>query len=187
MSSTDDILKSFGFEIDNTVIESKIPEACIIQITSGTEYKFNTETIRNISAMVNNFFNSENVGCINSENDNGSFIFHKIVDEKYMEFLVDFCDYVKKNKLPIFVKESIRQATTLENAIGKELYKLFEKHFNYKFIRSDCAVKEYLDTFDHFLNCSNFIVSDILIELFAIAISQIIRHLPSAEYILTDA
>ena len=173
MASKEQILKTFGFDIECKDIKSDEPKNIVLVIKTGQHYTFKSEAIRKISALVSNMSNNEN--------DN-RFELPSVVDYKFMMFLLDYSEYIDRSGVPLYNVEKIKAATTLENAINSEIYSLFVKHFNYKFLRSDLAVKQYLNIFGHFLECSTAIVSDKLITLFAIAHKIIIQHLPEGNF-----
>ncbi len=174
---TSDILKDFGFQFDE-LNENKLPKEITIAVKTGQHYIFKTQTIIKISTYLCNVINSINTNVI---------ILPDIIDHKFVDFLVDYANFVEQNNgIPSYTIKQIEVATTLENAIGPILYKLFEKHFNYKFVRSDIAVKQYLSVFGHFLKCANAIIAEPLITIFAIAHKIILQHLPSSEFIIIN-
>lgn len=172
-----DILKTFGFAVESEKKKPQLPEIIEIVTNDGRRYNCNTVCMMKISEYVNNIYTNNNEASINMP---------PIIDHKFMDFLVDYCVYVEKHGEPAFNQAEIISATVLEHAVPKEIYELFVKHFDYKFRRSDLAVKEYLDTFGHMLECSTAIVANSLITLFAIAHKIIIQRLPSAEFIIMD-
>lgn len=183
ISNIDNILKSFGFDIAEEEKKSNIPEYVILEIKNNKRYTFKTLPLMKISDLINGMF--ENKSDIHIPEDNLVSV-PDLLDEKFMEFLLDYVTYVENNGLPIFNKDKIIAATVIENAIGIKLYELFVKHFKYKFQRSDLAVKQYLSIFGHMLECSTAIISNSLIEIFVIAHKIIIQHLPSSEFIIID-
>lgn len=176
---SEQILKEFGFVIEEKKV-TKLPEEIILVIKTGQHYTFKTAVISKISALILNM--AENAL------DKKSITLPDIIDEKYMGFLVDYADFIEQNKMeiPVYNIKKIESTTTLENAVGTALNKLFEKHFNYKFVRSDVAVKQYLKIFGYFLRASNVIISGPLMTLFAIAHKIILQHLPSSEFVILD-
>ncbi len=171
------ILKEFGFHTDE-VKKIELPLELTLVIKSGQHYTFKTATICKISTLIANAIEVDKKTTIDLPDK---------IDEKYMMFLADYSNSVEMNNgIPKYDEEIIKIATTLENAIGPLFYRLFEKHFNYKFMRSDVAVKHFLDIFGHFLECSTIIISEPLIELFSITHKIIIQHLASADYIIPD-
>jgi hypothetical protein len=182
MSNKIQILKNFGFDVQTENKKSNKPETVTLIIKTGQHYRFKTDGICKISALIASSF---------SENDVQTEPVDKIevpeiINDKFMVFLLDYAEYICKHGIPVYNTDKIRSATTLENAIGSNLYLLFVKHFDYKFMRSDLAVKQYLNIFGYFLECSSTLVADSLITLFAIAHKIIIQHLPGSEFIAVD-
>jgi hypothetical protein len=178
INTRDDILKSFGF--DNDLDEKKqkdLPEYLKITISNGKEYSLKTIPLMKISEYVNNI-------CSQEKFDNSPLEMPHMVDEKFMNFLIDYTDYVDKYNIPVFNEEKIIAATVLEAATNSKINELFVKNFNYRFMRSDLAVHQFLDLFGHMLECSAAIISNSLITIFAIAHKIIIQHLPSSEFII---
>jgi len=176
------ILKSFGFEVPEAEAKSSKPTMITLIIKTGQHYRFKTPVICKISAYISSMFAEEKK--YNETDDKVEL--PSIIDEKFMLFLLDYADYIEKHGVPAYNTEKIKAATTLENAVGTALHVLFIQHFDYKFMRSDLAVKQYLNIFGHFLECSTAIVADPLIALFAIAHKIIIQHLPGSEFIIID-
>ena len=181
MSKHNNILKSFGFEVEEEEKKSIIPENIFIEV-GEKKYSINAIAAMKVSELINNKLKSNN--DLNISDDVVQLPL--IVNEKFMDFLEDYVKYVERKGIPTFIRDNIIKATVLEAAIGVELYELFVKNFNYRFQRSDIAVKEYLNTFCRMLECSSAIISDSLKSIFCIAIKIIIQHLPSAEFIPTD-
>lgn len=168
-----DILKEFGFHTEE-IKKTNLPDELTLVIKTGQHYTIKTTDVCKVSSFIANAIDNP------VELPDG-------IDEKYMMFLIDYVNFIGQNKgVPEYDIKKIETATTLENAVGSVLHKLFEKHFNYKFMRSDVAVKHYLKIFGHFLKCSTIIISEPLITLFAIAHKIIIQHLPSSEFIIVD-
>lgn len=210
--NTNQILKKFGFSIDEEKKSLNIPEHQIIALPNGKQYTFKTLPLMKISDLINSFYGQSDVGQsegshdasqldisndasqpdTSNDDDNGmdrtgnKITFHTTIDEKFLEFLIDYTKYVEIYGLPVFPQEKILMATVLESAIGLPLYELFVKHFNYKYQRSDLAVKQYIKIFGHMLECSAMFVSNSLISLFAVAHAILIKHLPSSEFIIID-
>jgi hypothetical protein len=178
MSKHNIILKSFGFEVEEDEKKSTIPENIFIEV-GEKKYSLNSIAAMKISELINN-----KLKCNNDLNITDDIMqMPAPINEKFMDFLDDYVKYVERKGIPTFVRDNIIKATVLEAAIGDELHALFVKNFNYKFQRSDIAVKEYLNTFCRMLECSSAIISDSLKSIFCIAIKIIIQHLPSAEFI----
>ena len=174
----DQILKDFGFQIEEKS-ETKLPPTITLIIKSGQHYTFKTKIITQISVFISNLLES---AC-----DSKAIDLPEAINDKFMGFLIDYADFIEENKgIPIYSIKKIESATPLENAVGMRLHGLFEKHFNYKFVRSDIAVKQYLSIFGYFLKCSTVIISEPLITLFAIAHKIILQHLPSSEFIIVE-
>lgn len=177
---SEQILKEFGFQIEEKKV-NKLPAEIILVIKTGQHYTFKTIVINKISTLISNM--------VEHMTDEKTINLPDLIDEKYMGFLVDYANFIEHQnqmEIPVYIVKKIESATTLENAIGSVLHKLFEKHFNYKFIRSDLAVKQYLKIFGYFLKASTVIISEPLITLFAIAHKIILQHLPSSEFIIID-
>jgi hypothetical protein len=68
-----------------------------------------------VSALVNNMYETNELKNVLPD----------IIDEKYMDFLGDFCNYVQQNKMPVYEQKKVEVSTNLENAIGKDLFNLF--------------------------------------------------------------
>jgi len=178
---SEQILKEFGFQIEEKK-EVKLPSDITLVIKSGQHYTIKTNIINKISALIANMIET-------NDHNNSTITLPDIIDEKYMAFLIDYVEFIEhqnQTEVPVYNVKKIESATTLENAIGAPLHKLFEKHFNYKFVRSDLAVKQYLKIFGYFLKASNVIISEPLMTLFAIAHKIILQHLPSSEFIIID-
>jgi hypothetical protein len=144
-----------------------------------------------VSELINGLYDDRQYAGIRSDQKNDQtndniITMPEVIDEKFMEFLLDYVTHVEQNGLPVFNQEKIIAATVLENAVGYKIYELFVKHFKYKFQRSDLAVKQHLAVFGRMLECSTAIIANSLITLFAIAHKIIIQHLPSAEFIMVD-
>lgn len=180
MSNKIQILKNFGFDVQSENSKSNKPESLTLIIKTGQHYKFKTSEICKVSALIAST-------CSNKiASDDNKIEMPDIINDKFMVFLLDYTDYVSKYGVPVYNTEKVIAATTLENAIGRNLYLIFAKHLEYKFMRSDLAVKQYLNIFGYFLECSTALVSDQLITLFAIAHKIILQHLPGSEFISVD-
>jgi len=173
------ILKDFGFQFEEKK-DINVQDNIVLVIKSGQHFAFKKHLISKISSLITETMNSD------EKTGDELITLPPLIDIKFMLFLVDYVNFIEKNGIPVYQVKAIEAATTLENAIGPQLYGLFEKHFNYKFMRSDLSVKNYLEIFGHFLKCATLIISDPLITLFAIAHKIIIQHLPSSEFIITD-
>lgn len=187
ISNRNTILKKFGFAITEEKKAQNVPEFQIVELKNGKRYTFKTIPLMKTSALIEGMYHSEDNQTENKlDDEKNMFVLPGIIDEKFMEFLLDYVEYVDQNGLPVFSQDKVIAATVLEAAIGPKLYELFIKHFGYKFQRSDLAVKQYLNIFGHMLTCSTIIISNSLITLFAIAHAIIIKHLPSSEFIIMD-
>lgn len=178
MSKQNNILKNFGFEVEEEEKKSTIPENIFIEV-GEKKYSVNAIAAMKVSELINNKLKNNN--DLNIVDDVVQL--PSIINVKFMDFLEDYIMYVERKGVPKFDEEEIIKATILEIAIGPELYELFVKNFNYRFLRSDIAVREYLDIFCRMLECSSAMISISLISIFCIAIKIIIQHLPSAEFI----
>lgn len=171
-NKSSEILKSFGFQVEEKKEET--PDKIIFLITkAGEHFPFKLSAIKKVSLYVVEVFDGQLISEIELP---------PIIDTKFMLFLVDYVNYVEKlGNVPVYQDKHIQWAHTLEIAVGEELYQLFVKHFNYKFMRSDLAVKTYFVQFGHFLRCSTALISQPLMQLFCIAHKIILQHLPSSE------
>ncbi len=167
----DDILRSFGFDIDQKITNNKIT---IIEV-NNIHYEFKTHIINSISEFISG-----------SISDNTPIKLPSIIDKQFIDFLLDYAILVEKKGIPVFELSKIQEATVFEHIFSNELISIFVKHFDYKYMRSDIAFKQYLPIFGKFLNCSSAIISESLINIFSIAHKIIIQHLPSTAFIITE-
>lgn len=170
-NKSNEILRSFGFQPDEK--KEEVDKTIFLITKAGEHFPFKLSVIKKVSLFVVEIFDSQLISEIELP---------PLIDAKFMLFLVDYANFIEKNgSIPIYQDKHIQSAHTLEIAIGEELYQLFVKHFNYKFMRSDIAVKTYFTQFGYFLSCSAALISQPLIQLFCIAHKIILQHLPSSE------